>query len=42
MEGGVAMEMNNVNASETNWQEVNSADCEESSLDDMCSWAEAN
>lgn len=36
------MEMNIINASETNWQEINVAECEESSLFDMCSWGEAN
>lgn len=24
------------------WQEINTADCEESSLTDMCSWREFN
>ena len=30
------------NVSEINWQEINLADCEERSLYNMCSWAEAN
>ena len=24
------------------WQEINAAECDESSLSDMCSWGEAN
>lgn len=27
---------------EVNWQDINTADCDESSLYDMCSWGEAN
>lgn len=25
-----------------NWSEINKQECEEASLQDMCSWAEAN
>lgn len=42
MEGGNVMERNLVMAAEANWQEINTTDCEESSLYNMCSWAEAN
>lgn len=34
--------MEQVKTSETTWQDINKAECEESSLFDMCSWAEAN
>ncbi len=27
---------------ETTWQDMNTADCDEASLFDMCSWGEAN
>ena len=27
---------------DVNWQEINSDECDENSLYDMCSWAEAN
>lgn len=36
------MELNSVMAAENNWQDINIADCDESSLYDMCSWGEAN
>ena len=42
MKGGVTMELNTENVPEINWQEINVNECEESSLLDMCSWAEAN
>lgn len=34
MKGGERME--------EKWQEINTAECDEASLFDMCSWAEAN
>ena len=36
------MEIKAVNDSETSWEEINRAECEENSLFDMCSWGEAN
>ena len=36
------MDVNNANASEENWAEINRTECEENSLFDMCSWGEAN
>ena len=33
--------VNDINI-ELSWQEINSHECEESSLYNMCSWAEAN
>lgn len=42
-EGGGYMEMNTNDAMEaTSWEEINIADCDESSLTDMCSWSEFN
>lgn len=35
------MQENNV-VKEESWQEINRAECEDVSLLDMCSWAEAN
>lgn len=34
-------ELNNAIIEES-WQDINRAECEESSLFDMCSWGEAN
>lgn len=34
--------MEQVKTTENTWQEINNAECEENSLFDMCSWAEAN
>ena len=37
------MEITNSNVvSESSWQDVNRAECDEASLFDMCSWGEAN
>lgn len=38
----IIMEISNQVTAETSWQDLNTADCDESSLFDMCSWAEAN
>lgn len=36
------METNATVSIETSWQDINTADCDESSLFDMCSWHEFN
>lgn len=36
------MEKNNTNAVENSWQEINTTECDENSLFDMCSWGEVN
>lgn len=38
MKGGKDMD----NRNEELWQEINTAECDEASLFDICSWAEAN
>lgn len=43
LEGGDNMENNNqLQEIEVSWSDINRAECEEASLNDMCSWAEAN
>ncbi len=34
--------MENIEIMAMSWQDVNSAECDEASLFDMCSWGEAN
>ena len=34
--------MEQVKTNESSWQDINSAECDENSLFDMCSWGEAN
>ena len=34
--------MEKVNMHAVSWQDINSAECDEASLFDMCSWAENN